>query len=234
MICAIYTRKSKEEAKTGNTGIGNQRLAAERLVLAHEFEGWSVCPTSYDDDGYSGGSDTRPAYQRLLADAQAGLFECVVVHKVDRFTRSLLHFVEALQTLNAAGVSFVSVTEGIDTSTPHGRLMLNMLATFAQFERERIGERFREKLGALKAQGLAYTGRVYGHSKRVSGTGGATRKELVPEQTEQQAIAQMQAMRKGGASLQRIADELTLRGLPTPRGGTEWSRQTVAYILERT
>src|SRR4051794_27692406 len=152
--CAIYTRKSTEEGleQAFNT-LQAQRESAEAYILSHKQEGWHAVPTIYNDGGFSGASLERPALQRLLADIEAHRIDCVVVYKVDRLSRSLLDFTRLLSLFDKRGVSFVSVTQDFNTSTSMGRLTLNILLSFAQFEREIIGERTRDKLSAARRKG---------------------------------------------------------------------------------
>src|SRR5438309_5350547 len=148
---AIYTRKSTEERleQDFNT-LQAQREAAEAYILSQKQNGWHTLSDSYDDAGFSGASLDRPALQQLLRDIEARRVDCVVVYKVDRLSRSLLDFTRLLFLFDKRGVSFVSVTQDFNTSTSMGRLTLNILLSFAQFEREIIGERTRDKLSAAK------------------------------------------------------------------------------------
>ncbi len=139
--CAVYTRKSSEEGlEQSFNSLDAQREACEAYVASQKSEGWVVLPQMYDDGGISGGTMDRPALQRLLADIEAGLIDTVVVYKVDRLTRSLGDFAKIVEVFDAANVSFVSVTQSFNTTTSMGRLTLNMLLSFAQFEREVTGE----------------------------------------------------------------------------------------------
>src|SRR5207344_1754178 len=122
--------------------------------LSQKHEGWAVLPTLYDDGGFSGGTMDRPALQRLLGDIGAGKVDAVVVYKIDRLTRSLFDFAKIVEAFDAKGVSFVSVTQQFNTTTSMGRLTLNMLLSFAQFEREVTGERIRDKIAASKKKGM--------------------------------------------------------------------------------
>ena len=153
--CAIYTRKSSEEGlEQSFNSLDAQREACSAYVLSQAGEGWSLIPKAYDDGGYSGGSVDRPGLQELLRDIQAGRIDVVVVYKVDRLTRSLPDFAKIVDVLDAAGASFVSVTQAFNTTTSMGRLTLNVLLSFAQFEREVTAERIRDKLAASKAKGM--------------------------------------------------------------------------------
>ena len=153
--CAIYTRKSSEEGLEQEfNSLDAQREACAAYILSQASEGWSLIDESYDDGGISGGSLERPGLQRLLADIEAGLLDIVVVYKVDRLTRSLLDFAKLVETMDKAEVSFVSVTQSFNTTNSMGRLTLNMLLSFAQFEREVTAERIRDKIAASKAKGM--------------------------------------------------------------------------------
>lgn len=153
--CAIYTRKSTEEGLDQSfNSLDAQREACEAYVRSQAGEGWKALPEHYDDGGYSGGNLDRPAMQRLLADIDAGNVDVIVVYKVDRLTRSLMDFARIVERLDARGVSFVSVTQAFNTTTSMGRLTLNVLLSFAQFEREVTGERIRDKIAASKAKGM--------------------------------------------------------------------------------
>lgn len=153
--CAIYTRKSSEEGlEQAFNSLDAQREACAAYVLSQASEGWSALPDIYDDGGLSGGSLERPALQRLLAEVAAGNIDIIVVYKVDRLTRSLLDFAKLVEAFDKAGTSFVSVTQSFNTTTSMGRLTLNMLLSFAQFEREVTAERIRDKIAASKAKGM--------------------------------------------------------------------------------
>lgn len=159
--CAIYTRKSTEEGLDQSfNSLDAQREACEAYIRSQAGEGWRSLPTYYDDGGFSGGTLNRPAIQQLLADVDAGKVDAIVVYKVDRLTRSLLDFTRVVERLDARGVSFVSVTQSFNTTTSMGRLTLNVLLSFAQFEREVTGERIRDKIAASKAKGMWMGGNV--------------------------------------------------------------------------
>jgi DNA invertase Pin-like site-specific DNA recombinase len=159
--CAIYTRKSTEAGLEQDfNSLDAQREACEAYIKSQAHEGWKLQPRSYDDGGLSGGTLQRPALQGLLADIHAGLIDVIVVYKVDRLTRSLTDFAKLVETFDAWGVSFVSVTQQFNTTTSMGRLTLNVLLSFAQFEREVIGERIRDKVAQSKAKGIWMGGPV--------------------------------------------------------------------------
>jgi site-specific DNA recombinase len=153
--CAIYTRKSSEEGLEQEfNSLQAQREACEAFIKSQRHEGWVCLPDGYDDGGVSGATMERPALQQLLAEIQAGRVDVVVVYKVDRLTRSLADFAKIVEILDAKGASFVSVTQQFNTTTSMGRLTLNVLLSFAQFEREVTGERIRDKIAASKRKGM--------------------------------------------------------------------------------
>ena len=159
--CAIYTRKSTEEGLEQDfNSLHAQREACEAFIRSQRHEGWQVLPQAYDDGGYSGGTMDRPALSRLLEAAQSGTVDVIVVYKVDRLTRSLVDFARMVELFDANGLSFVSVTQQFNTTTSMGRLTLNVLLSFAQFEREVTGERIRDKIAASKKKGLWMGGLV--------------------------------------------------------------------------
>jgi site-specific DNA recombinase len=159
--CAVYTRKSSEEGlEQAFNSLDAQREACEAYIRSQRHEGWTALGTRYDDGGVSGGTLERPGLQRLLADVRAGRVDLVVVYKVDRLTRSMAGFAKIVEAFDAAGVSFVSVTQQFNTTTSMGRLTLNMLLSFAQFEREIAGERIRDKIAASKRKGMWMGGTV--------------------------------------------------------------------------
>jgi site-specific DNA recombinase len=153
--CAVYTRKSSEEGLDMEfNSLDAQREACEAYVLSQKQEGWVLVPDRYDDGGFSGGSLERPALKRLTADIEAGKVDIVVVYKIDRLSRSLMDFARLVEVFDRKGVTFVSVTQSFNTTTSMGRLTLNILLSFAQFEREVIGERIRDKFAASRKKGM--------------------------------------------------------------------------------
>jgi site-specific DNA recombinase len=153
--CAIYTRKSSEEGLAQDfNSLHSQREACEAFIKSQTSEGWKLIKTAYDDGGLSGGTMERPALQRLLADIGDGHIDIVVVYRVDRLTRSLADFAKMVELFDAHGISFVAVTQQFNTTTSMGRLTLNVLLSFAQFEREVTGERIRDKIAASKRKGM--------------------------------------------------------------------------------
>jgi len=159
--CAIYTRKSSEEGLEQDfNSLHAQREACEAFIKSQAGEGWRFVKTAYDDGGLSGGTMERPALQRLLADVNQGAIDVVMVYKVDRLTRSLTDFARMVEVFDAHAVSFVAVTQQFNTTSSMGRLTLNVLLSFAQFEREVTGERIREKIAASKQKGMWMGGLV--------------------------------------------------------------------------
>lgn len=158
--CAIYTRKSTKEGLEQNfNSLDAQREACAAYVLSQKHEGWLELADRYDDGGFSGGSMERPGLNQLLDDVRAGRVDVIVVYKVDRLTRSLTDFAKMVEAFDAADVSFVSVTQAFNTTNSMGRLTLNVLLSFAQFEREVTAERIRDKVAASKRKGMWMGGR---------------------------------------------------------------------------
>jgi DNA invertase Pin-like site-specific DNA recombinase len=152
--CAIYTRKSSEEGLDMDfNSLDAQRESCEAYVISQRAEGWSPVSDRYDDGGFSGGTLERPALKRLLADVKAGKIDVIVVYKIDRLSRSMLDFLNLVEMFERHGVTFVSVTQSFNTKDAMGRMALNILVTFAQFERELIGERIRDKVAASRKRG---------------------------------------------------------------------------------
>ena len=159
--CAVYTRKSTEEGldKAFNS-LQAQREACEAYIASQRSEGWALVRDAYDDGGFSGGTLERPALRQLLADIEEGLVDVVVVYKIDRLSRSLMDFSKLVEVFDRSGVTFVSVTQSFNTTTSMGRLTLNILLSFAQFEREVIAERVRDKIRASRQKGMWMGGNV--------------------------------------------------------------------------
>jgi DNA invertase Pin-like site-specific DNA recombinase len=159
--CAVYARKSSDEGlEQDYNSLDAQREACQAFIKSQAGEGWRLLKTAYDDGGFSGGTMERPALQRLLTNIREGLVDVVVVYKVDRLTRSLADFAKMVELFDARGASFVAVTQQFNTTTSMGRLTLNVLLSFAQFEREVIGERIRDKIAASKRKGIWMGGTV--------------------------------------------------------------------------
>ncbi len=153
--CAVYTRKSTEEGlEMEFNSLDAQRQACEAYIASQRAEGWLLVPDRYDDGGYSGGNLERPALKRLMADIEARRIDIVVVYKIDRLTRALMDFAKLIDVLDRNAVTFVSVTQSFNTTTSMGRLTLNVLLSFAQFEREVTGERIRDKFAASRKKGM--------------------------------------------------------------------------------
>ncbi len=206
--CGIYTRKSTEEGldQAFNT-LDAQREAAQSFITSQRQEGWVALPQKYDDGGYTGANMDRPALKRLLADVQSGAVNCVVVYKVDRLSRSLLDFARIMETLDKHGATFVSVTQQFNTTSSMGRLTLNILLSFAQFEREMISERTRDKMGAARRKGKWVGGNpVLGYD--VAPQGGF----LMLNQEEAQSVRDIFALYLELESLIPVVEELDRRG----------------------
>jgi len=159
--CAIYTRKSSEEGlDMAFNSLDAQREACDAYVTSQKAEGWSAIREPYDDGGFSGGTLDRPGLKRIIQDVEAGLIDVIVVYKIDRLSRSLMDFARLVEIFDRNQVTFVSVTQSFNTTTSMGRLTLNILLSFAQFEREVIGERIRDKVAASRKRGMWMGGYV--------------------------------------------------------------------------
>lgn len=208
--CAVYTRKSSEEGLDQEfNSLDAQREAGEAYIASQKNEGWVCLPDRYDDGGFSGGSMERPALERLLRDVEAGKIDCVVVYKVDRLSRSLLDFARIMEAFDRKGVSFVSVTQQFNTTSSMGRLTLNILLSFAQFEREIIGERIRDKIAAQKRRGK-WAGGVPVLGYDVDRTGSSPRLVVNPREADRVREIFRLYLEKG--SLQPVVTDLTRRG----------------------
>lgn len=231
---AIYCRKSTEEGLDREfNSLDAQRQSCEQFAASQRGEGWVVSPERYDDGGFSGGNTERPGLQRLLADVEAGKVQVIAVYKLDRMSRSLTDFVGLLQKLDAKQVAFVSVTQHFNTATPMGRLMLNILICFAQFERENTIERIRDKVAATKRQGR-WCGGV-----PILGYDVAVRKLVVnaAEAEQVRAIFALYLEKKGLVGVIRELDErgwtnkAWTSGTNHRRGGKEFSKSTLSRLL---
>ena len=173
--CAIYTRKSSEQGLEQEfNSLHAQRESAEAYIASMKHEGWVALPDQYNDGGFTGGNTDRPGCQRLIADIEAGKVDCVVVYKVDRLSRSLLDFARMMAVFEKHRVSFVSVTQQFNTTQSMGRLTLNILLSFAQFEREIISERTRDKIAASKRKGKWFGGKpILGYDLAPQPAGGS-------------------------------------------------------------
>lgn len=160
MRCAVYTRKSSEDGLEQEfNSLDAQREACSAYVVSQRHEGWTLVPDQYDDGGFSGGNMERPGLKRLLADVAAGKIDVILIYKIDRLTRSLADFSKIVEVLDRANASFVSITQSFNTTTSMGRLTLNMLLSFAQFEREVTGERIRTRSPLRSAKGFGWAAR---------------------------------------------------------------------------
>jgi len=221
--CAIYTRKSTEEGLEQQfNSLHAQREAAEAYIQSQKHLGWTLIKTHYDDGGFSGGSLDRPALHQLLEHIEAGLIDCVMVYKVDRLSRSLLDFARLMDRFEQRSVSFVSVTQQFNTTTSLGRLTLNILLSFAQFEREIISERTRDKMGAARRKGKWVGGTpLLGYD--VDARGG----RLVINPSEAARVREIFELYRTVGSLALVVAELRRRGWTTKswksRGGTRHS-----------
>jgi site-specific DNA recombinase len=232
--CAIYTRKSSEEGLEQDfNSLHAQRESCDAYIKSQRHEGWAPLPALYDDGGYSGGSTERPALKRLLADIQSHLIDVVVVYKVDRLTRSLADFAKIVEIFDAAGVSFVSVTQQFNTTTSMGRLTLNVLLSFAQFEREVTGERIRDKIAASKQKGMWMGGWVPIGYDRKDRTLTINEIEAVTVQTIFDLFLKLKNVQRVQAELMRL--NLTTKPYETPRGraigGLSFARGHIYKIL---
>ncbi len=208
--CAIYTRKSSDEGLQQEfNSLDAQREAAEAYIASQKAEGWVCLPERFDDGGFTGGNMDRPALQRLLADIDAGKIDCVVVYKVDRLSRSLMDFAKIVEVFERHNVSFVSVTQHFNTTNSMGRLTLNILLSFAQFEREIIGERIRDKIAASRQRGK-WTGGTPILGYDVDRSNGSPR--LVINATEASRVRQIFDLYLELGALLPVVAELERRG----------------------
>jgi len=232
--CAIYTRKSSEEGLEQEfNSLQAQRDACEAYIRSQQHEGWVLARTRYDDGGFSGGKLERPGLQRLLADIRSGRVDIVVVYKVDRLTRSLADFARLVEIFDAQGVSFVSVTQQFNTTSSMGRLTLNVLLSFAQFERDVTGERIRDKIAASKKKGMWMGGNVpLGYD--------ASERRLVINPAEAKTVRCIFDLYRELGSVRRVKEEADRLGLHTKRaaradgaerGGKPFTRGHIYAVL---
>ena len=232
--CAIYTRKSSEEGLDQDfNSLDAQHEACEAYIASQRHEGWVLVNERYDDGGISGGHLDRPALQRLMDDVEAGRIDRIVVYKIDRLTRSLTDFAKLVDRLDRAGASFVSVTQAFNTATSMGRLTLNVLLSFAQFEREVTAERIRDKIAASKAKGLWMGGNVplgYEAEDRTL--------RVVPAEAE--TVRTLFDFYETFGSVTEVTREAAILGLRskrrigrdgTPRGGSIMGRGQIHHLL---
>lgn len=233
--CAIYTRKSTEEGlEQAFNSLDAQREACAAYILSQTHEGWDLINEQYDDGGWSGGNMARPGLQQLLVDVAAGKVDVIVVYKVDRLTRSLADFARIVDTLDKAGASFVSVTQAFNTTSSMGRLTLNVLLSFAQFEREVTSERIRDKVAASKRKGMWMGGPV------PIGYRLADRKLLIADE-EAKIVRSIFERYVVHRSMGLLADELAARGVRTKKrayangrtvGGIPFTMGPLAALLK--
>ena len=232
--CAIYTRKSSEEGLEQEfNSLQAQREACEAFIESQRQEGWVCLRAAYDDGGFSGATMDRPALQQLLADLTAGRVDTIVVYKIDRLTRSLADFAKIVEILDTRGASFVSVTQQFNTTTSMGRLTLNVLLSFAQFEREVIGERIRDKIAASKKKGMWMGGNVpLGYD--------ASERTLVINPAEAETVRHIFALYRELGCVRRVKQEADRLGLSTKctkigngteRGAKPFSRGHIYGLL---
>ena len=231
--CAIYTRKSSDdELEQDFNSLDAQREACEAFIQSQRGLGWVMLSKRYDDGGLSGGTMDRPALQALLADIEKGKVDLVVVYKVDRLTRSLMDFAKIVETFDGHGVSFVSVTQQFNTSTSMGRLTLNVMLSFAQFEREVTGERIRDKIAASKKKGMCMGGLPpLGYD--------VNDKQLVVNEGEAEMVRTIFRLYRELGSVRNLKKELDRQGLVTKRrtsadrttGGRTFTRGNLYQLL---
>lgn len=237
--CAVYTRKSSDEGlDQAFNSLHAQREACEAYIKSQAHEGWRLIKTAYDDGGVSGGTLDREALKRLLLDVDRGLVDTIVVYKIDRLTRSLADFARIVERLEARGASFVSVTQAFNTTTSMGRLTLNVLLSFAQFEREVTGERIRDKIAASKKKGMWMGGVLpLGYD---SPTDPATR-SLVVNPEEADTVRQIFGRYLELGSVTALVADLDLRGVRSKAwtsragrrfGGVRFSRGALYHLLK--
>jgi site-specific DNA recombinase len=234
--CAVYTRKSTEEGLEQEfNSLDAQREAGEAFIRSQAGEGWTLNPERYDDGGFTGGNMDRPAFQRLMADIEAGRIDAVVVYKVDRLSRSLLDFAQMMQIFEKHNVAFVSVTQQFNTGTSMGRLVLNVLLSFAQFEREIISERTRDKIAATRRKGKWSGGHpLLGYDVDPNGF------KLVVNPAEAERVRAIFTLYLEHQALLPVVEELELRGWTnkrwttrkgTERGGKPFTRTSLYQLL---
>ena len=232
--CAIYTRKSTEDGLDQEfNSLDAQREACEAYIASQAGEGWRLIKTGYDDGAYSDGTMDRPALQRLLTDIGAGKVDTIVVYKVDRLTRSLADFARIVELFDTNNVSFVSITQQFNTTTSMGRLTLNMLLSFAQFEREVTGERIRDKIAASKKKGMWMGGVVpLGYD--------VIERKLIVNGTEAETVRALFQLYVQYANVRLVKERADLHGLRTKRrkpndgrrqGGEPFTRGHIYKLL---
>ena len=226
---AIYTRKSTEEGLDQDfNSLDAQRESAEAFIESQKNEGWVCLPKRYDEGGFTGGNMNRPALKRLKADAEAGKIDCFVVYKVDRLSRSLMNFAMMMETLEKHNISFVSVTQQFNTTHSMGRLTLNILLSFAQFEREIISERTRDKMTAARKKGKWIGGvPVLGYDIDPRG------RRLIVNEEEAFRVRSIYELYLERQSLLSTAQELNRRGWMTKRWITKKGRELGGKVFDK-
>ena len=209
VMCAVYTRKSTEEGLNQDfNSLDAQHEACANYIASQKCEGWTMLAERYDDGGFSGGTLERPAIQRLLADVRLGLVNTIVVYKIDRLSRSLADFAKLVELFDQYKVSFVSVTQSFNTTTSMGRLTLNILLSFAQFERELSGERVRDKIAASRKRGIWMGGMpAFGYD--------VVQRKLVPNAQEAAIVQEIFNRFAATPSMSTIVTDLRKRGVTT-------------------
>jgi len=232
--CAIYTRKSSDERlELEFNSLDAQRESCEAYIISQKSEGWQTVKHKYDDGGFSGGTMERPALRQLLSDIKSGKVHIVVVYKIDRLTRSLMDFAKLVETFDAHGVTFVSVTQSFNTTTSMGRLTLNVLLSFAQFEREVAGERIRDKIAASKKRGMWMGGSMpLGYD--------VVKKQLIINATEAEIVRYIFTRYLKLGNVTELRAELAEKGIKSKikisekrrkYGGVTYSRGAIYSIL---
>uniref|UniRef100_UPI0037CA9D31 recombinase family protein n=1 Tax=Sphingorhabdus sp. TaxID=1902408 RepID=UPI0037CA9D31 len=232
--CAIYTRKSTEDGlEQEYNSLDAQYDACAAYALSQRHEGWTVVKDRYDDGGFSGGNLERPGLKRLLADIEAGKVDIILLYKIDRLTRSLSDFAKIVDILDRKGASFVSITQSFNTTTSMGRLTLNMLLSFAQFEREVTGERIRDKIYASKRKGIWMGGPVpLGYD--------VIDRKLVVNAVEAEQVRHIMQLYLKASSVPELVDELAKNDSHTKiqqrkdggtRGGVHFKRGNLYHLL---
>ena len=225
--CAIYTRKSTEEGlEMDYNSLDAQRDACEAYITSQKSQGWVALRDAYDDGGISGGTLNRPAVQRLLEDVQAGLIDVVVVYKIDRLSRSLADFAKLVELFDAHQVTFISVTQSFNTTTSMGRLTLNILLSFAQFERELGSERVRDKIAASRAKGIWMGGMPpLGYDVKD--------RKLIPNPAETQLVKRIFERFVALGSVTMLSNELRAEGVTTKSWTTLKDKTRVGKLVNK-
>ncbi|QDU28889.1 DNA-invertase hin [Anatilimnocola aggregata] len=225
--CAVYTRKSTEEGLDQDfNSLDAQRDSGEAFIKSQQHEGWMLVPDRYNDGGFTGGNMDRPALKRLMADIEAGKIDCVIVYKVDRLSRSLLDFARMMEVFDKKKVAFVSVTQQFNTASSMGRLVLNVLLSFAQFEREMISERTRDKIAAARRKGkwvggMPLLGFNVEHSR------------LVVNEPEAEQVREIFGLYAENQAMTKTARQLNERGWRTKKWKTKTGRIIGGHLFTK-